>query len=74
MVFQDYALFPHLNTRDNIGISLKKEEKEKKVEEMLMLVNLQGLSERYPHELSGGQQQRVALGRAPGSQSSSSFT
>jgi iron(III) transport system ATP-binding protein len=64
MVFQDYALFPHLNTRDNIGISLKKEEKEKKVEEMLMLVNLQGLSERYPHELSGGQQQRVALGRA----------
>ena len=64
MVFQDYALFPHLNTRDNIGISLKKAEKEKRVEEMLALVNLQGLGERYPHELSGGQQQRVALGRA----------
>ncbi len=64
MVFQDYALFPHLSVRDNIGISLRKEEKEKGVEEMLTLVNLQGLGDRYPHELSGGQQQRVALGRA----------
>ncbi len=64
MVFQDYALFPHLMVRDNIGISVPGSEREKRVKEMLELVNLKGLGDRYPHELSGGQQQRVALGRA----------
>lgn len=64
MVFQDYALFPHLKVRDNIGIAVPKEEKGNRVEEMLELVSLRGLGGRYPHELSGGQQQRVVLGRA----------
>jgi iron(III) transport system ATP-binding protein len=66
MVFQDYALFPHVNVLGNIGFGLKTnvKEKEKRAEEMLYLVGLQGLGERMPHELSGGQQQRVALARA----------
>jgi iron(III) transport system ATP-binding protein len=66
MVFQDYALFPHVNVLGNIGFGLKTnpKEKEKRAEEMLHLVGLQGLGERMPHELSGGQQQRVALARA----------
>jgi len=64
MVFQDYALFPHLKVSENIGIAVPKGERENRVEEMLELVNLKGLGGRYPHELSGGQQQRVALGRA----------
>ena len=67
MVFQDFALFPHLNVRDNIGFglsSLSSTDKSNRVLEMLELVGLVAVAERFPHELSGGQQQRVALARA----------
>ncbi|HLT14593.1 MAG TPA: ABC transporter ATP-binding protein [Marinobacter sp.] len=67
MVFQDYALFPHLTIADNVGFglqSLSKTERRQKVTELLNLVHLQDLANNYPHELSGGQQQRVALARA----------
>ncbi|KAF0196021.1 MAG: iron(III) transport system ATP-binding protein [Bacillota bacterium] len=64
MVFQDYALFPHLNVRDNIGFGCKSHQRAERIREILALVDLTGLENRYPHELSGGQQQRVALGRA----------
>lgn len=67
MVFQDYALFPHLSVYENIVFGLygkTKEFKEKKAKELLETVNLQGFESRHPHELSGGQQQRVALARA----------
>ena len=67
MVFQDYALFPHLTIEKNIsfGIShLPVRERNKRVGGMLDLVGLTGDAEKYPHELSGGQQQRVALARA----------
>jgi iron(III) transport system ATP-binding protein len=65
MVFQDYALFPHLSVTANVAFGLgKRPDATRVVAEMLELVKLQGLGERYPHELSGGQQQRVALARA----------
>lgn len=67
MVFQDYALFPHLSIADNVGFGLQglsKSEKRNKVMELLHVVHLQDLADNYPHELSGGQQQRVALARA----------
>lgn len=67
MIFQDYALFPHLNIADNIayGISyLTKDEQQNIIDDLLSLVNLKGLAERFPHQLSGGQQQRVAIARA----------
>ncbi|SKC84865.1 ABC transporter ATP-binding protein [Maledivibacter halophilus] len=67
MVFQDYALFPHMTVRQNIKFGLKsmsKKEKDRRVDEVLELVNLKGFEERYPYELSGGQQQRVALARS----------
>ncbi|MEL6524974.1 MAG: ABC transporter ATP-binding protein [Chloroflexota bacterium] len=66
MVFQDYALFPHLSVADNIafGIQSDKKTKAKRTNEMLELVGLQGHGQRMPYELSGGQQQRVALARA----------
>jgi len=67
MVFQDYALFPHMSIEKNIrfGISnLSKKEQEKRVVEVLELVGLLEMRKREPHELSGGQQQRVALARA----------
>lgn len=67
VVFQDYALFPHLNVFDNIAFGLHRRsaaEKKQAVAEMLKLVELPDISSRYPHELSGGQQQRVALARA----------
>ena len=67
MVFQDYALFPHLSVAANIGFGLGKltrPAREARVAEMLTLVGLASEARKYPHELSGGQQQRVALARA----------
>jgi iron(III) transport system ATP-binding protein len=67
MVFQEYALFPHLRVRDNVAFGLQDlsaEEQAAQVRLMLEMVGLTGLAARYPHELSGGQQQRVALARA----------
>lgn len=69
MVFQSYALFPHLNIYDNIAYGLKikkmnKDEMDKKVKDIIELVGLNGMQKRYPNQLSGGQQQRVALARA----------
>lgn len=67
MVFQDYALFPHLTVAQNIVFGLhgySKKERLQRLREMLELVSLTEFAERYPHELSGGQQQRVALARA----------
>jgi iron(III) transport system ATP-binding protein len=66
MVFQDYALFPHVNIADNIAFGLKgqRRDRQQRVEAMLELVGLHGMGQRMPHELSGGQQQRVALARA----------
>ena len=67
MVFQDYALFPHLNVAANVGFGLHRQsrrERELRVQELLRIAGLEGCAERYPHEISGGQQQRVALARA----------
>ena len=67
MVFQEYALFPHLRVQDNIAFGLRhlvRSERAVRVQEMLRLTGLEGFERRYPHELSGGQQQRVALARA----------
>lgn len=67
MVFQDYALFPHLTAAQNIAFGLRKhsrEVREDRVEKLLKLIELQQHAKHYPHELSGGQQQRVALARA----------
>ncbi len=66
LVFQDYALFPHLNVEQNIhfGLNDYRGDKKARMREMLTLVGLNGLERRMPHELSGGQQQRVALARA----------
>ena len=67
MVFQDYALFPHLTVGRNVAFgihALARAEQAARVAEVLALVGLEGSAARYPHELSGGQQQRVALARA----------
>lgn len=67
MVFQDYALFPHMNVFDNVAFGLRNmnaQNRRKRVREILDVVDLASLGERYIHELSGGQQQRVALARA----------
>ena len=67
MVFQDYALFPHLTVAGNIAFGLHGQvssDKAKRIAEVLHLVGLEGVQDRFPHELSGGQQQRVALARA----------
>ncbi|HRL21908.1 MAG TPA: ABC transporter ATP-binding protein [Alcaligenes sp.] len=67
MMFQDYALFPHLTVEKNVAFGLRKwdkAERQARVLDMLELVDLERLAQRYPHELSGGQQQRVALARA----------
>ncbi|SDC21371.1 ABC transporter ATP-binding protein [Halanaerobium congolense] len=71
MVFQDYALFPHLSVEKNIAFGidhLSKDRRKARVKKLLKLVNLEGFEKRYPHQLSGGQQQRIALARtlAPG--------
>jgi iron(III) transport system ATP-binding protein len=65
MVFQDYALFPHLSVEQNVAYGLPNGKKRRgRGEEVLALAHLEGLGDRMPHELSGGQQQRVALARA----------
>ena len=67
MVFQDYALFPHMTVFQNIsfGINhLTKKEKIEKVESLLDLISLEGIEKKYPHQLSGGEQQRVSLARS----------
>jgi putative spermidine/putrescine transport system ATP-binding protein len=69
MMFQNYALFPHLNCVDNVAFSLRmrgvgKTERRGKARELLQLVEMEALAERLPAQLSGGQQQRVALARA----------
>jgi iron(III) transport system ATP-binding protein len=67
MVFQDYALFPHLSVRDNIAFGLQKLPKTARSErtnQLLDLIRMQDNADAYPHQLSGGQQQRVALARA----------
>ncbi len=64
MVFQDYALFPHLSVARNVGFGLPRNVRPSRVPELLSMVGLDGLGSRYPHQLSGGQQQRVALARA----------
>lgn len=67
MVFQDFALLPHLTVAANVGFGLSTlpaQQRKQRVDEMLALVELDALQARYPHELSGGQQQRVALARS----------
>ena len=64
MVFQESALFPHLDVAGNIGFGLARGGRDERIAEMVALVGLAGLQRRMPHELSGGQQQRVALARA----------
>ncbi|PVV08637.1 MAG: ABC transporter ATP-binding protein [gamma proteobacterium symbiont of Ctena orbiculata] len=67
MVFQDFALYPHLSVRDNVAFGLRGgsgKSQRQRVKELLALVGLNGLEEKYPHQLSGGQQQRIALIRA----------
>lgn len=67
MMFQDYALFPHLTIEGNVAFGLRRWSKQRRtdrVNELLELTGLQASAKRYPHQLSGGQQQRVALARA----------
>ncbi len=67
MVFQDYALFPHLSVADNVAFGLQgcgRAERKRRAAELLEVVGLPDSGKKYPHELSGGQQQRVALARA----------
>lgn len=67
MIFQDYALFPHLTVQDNIAFGIKRLTKtvqRERVNHLMALLKLEGLADRYPHQLSGGQQQRVAIARA----------
>ncbi|MCU7885579.1 MAG: ABC transporter ATP-binding protein, partial [Candidatus Thiodiazotropha sp. (ex Lucinoma annulata)] len=67
MVFQDFALYPHLTVMGNVAFGLRgfnRKQQKQRVKELLELVGLAGLEEKYPHQLSGGQQQRVALIRA----------
>ena len=65
MVFQDYALFPHMDIEHNVAFGIRdKSARSKRVTEVLSMVGLTGMEKRYPHALSGGEQQRVALARA----------
>jgi iron(III) transport system ATP-binding protein len=67
VVFQDYALFPHLDATDNVAFGLRglpRAERRRRAAELLATVGMPGLGTKYPHELSGGQKQRVALARA----------
>ncbi len=67
MVFQDFALFPHLSVEDNVGFGLRNmsaSERQKRIDSLIELTGLEHICKRFPHQLSGGQQQRVALVRA----------
>ena len=66
LMFQDFALFPHLTVADNVGFGLRidRPAKARRIEELLEKVDLSGFGRKHPHELSGGEQQRVALARA----------
>lgn len=67
MVFQDFALFPHLTVSDNVCFGLRKQtsrQRQQTCDSLLELLDMSGFQDRYPHELSGGQQQRIALARA----------
>lgn len=69
MVFQEYALFPHMNVFENVSYGLRvkhkpAEEIKKRVTEALSLMQLSGMEKRFPNQMSGGQQQRVAVARA----------
>jgi iron(III) transport system ATP-binding protein len=67
MVFQDYALFPHMTVAKNIAFGVShqsKNEQQLRVRELLSLIDLKGIEKKYPHQLSGGEQQRVSLARA----------
>lgn len=67
LIFQDYALFPHLTVEENVSFGLtdmNKSERMSRVNEMLALIKLESSAKKYPHELSGGQQQRIAIVRA----------
>lgn len=67
MVFQDFALFPHLTVDKNIGFGLSKlnrKDRQSRIHKLIKMVGLEGHDAKYPHEISGGQQQRVALARA----------
>lgn len=67
MVFQDFALFPHLRVAENIAFGIQRlpqREKHQRIDELLQLIGLSAYAQAYPHQLSGGQQQRVALARA----------
>jgi iron(III) transport system ATP-binding protein len=67
MVFQDYALFPHMTVFQNISFGidyLSKKDKIERVQTLLELISLQGIEKKYPHQLSGGEQQRVSLARS----------
>jgi ABC-type sugar transport system ATPase subunit len=69
MVFQDYALYPHMTVRNNLAFGLKRhrvarDEIPRRIERVVRMLGIEPLLERKPHQLSGGQQQRVALGRA----------
>jgi iron(III) transport system ATP-binding protein len=64
MVFQDFALFPHMSVARNVGYGLTGPDRARRVDEVLSMVGLRDMSDRMPHELSGGEQQRVALARA----------
>jgi iron(III) transport system ATP-binding protein len=64
MVFQEYALFPHISVAENVGYGVRGADRVERVSDVLRLVGLDGYGQRFPNELSGGEQQRVALARA----------